>query len=421
MKSPGDWTPYCNQLEFEAAEFLYTKNQMSAHQINKILYYWGITLASYDVWFWDPHAIVQNMLANSDYVGQIDYTSYHEFQEKDEKCHYKDFMSGDWSWLQSDKITQDLQTHGTAFVPIILGSDKTMVSVSTGQNDYYPLYISIGNFHNNVWCVHHNALVLVGFMAIPKSVNDPAFCKFKKQMFHSSLSKILTNLKSGMTTLEVTWCGDCHYCCFITIYGLGPYIVDYEEQVVLAGIVKNWCRSFGIIGKLVPFTNDFSHANIHQLLAPDLLHQLIKGTFKDHLVEWVGKYLKHEYGKAGAAEIMDDIDRRISVVPLFPSLWCFPQGCGFSQWTGDNSKALMKILIQLFGAPNGLCSSITKSKYIKAVKKSWQHSSKHKALSQMLLTNQCLDKIAAAVTVNKSLTDLFASTTNVHKGSCQAG
>ncbi|KIN95142.1 hypothetical protein M404DRAFT_166656, partial [Pisolithus tinctorius Marx 270] len=37
-------------------------------------------------------------------------------------------------------------------VPIILGSDKTTVSVTTGQNDYWPVYISIGNIHNNIQC-----------------------------------------------------------------------------------------------------------------------------------------------------------------------------------------------------------------------------------------------------------------------------
>ncbi|KAG1903544.1 uncharacterized protein F5891DRAFT_977660 [Suillus fuscotomentosus] len=235
-----------------------------------------------------------------------------------------------------------------------------------------------------------------------------------------------------------------------------------------------------------PFKNDFPHADIHELLAPDLLHQLIKGTFKDHLVEWVGKYLEREYGKAGAAEIMDDIDQRIAVAPSFPGLWRFPQGHRFSQWTGDDSKALMKvylpaieghvpddvvqafqaflefcyivctniitddtltelrdalkhfhryrtifqtigvrfdislprqhslvhyeILVRMFGAPNGLCSSITESKHIKAVKKLWRCSSKHKALSQMLLTNQHLDKIAAA-RVDFHLRGMF-------KGSC---
>ena len=53
-------------------------------------------------------------------------------------------------------------------------------------------------------------------------------------------------------------------------------------------------------------------------------------------------------------------------------------------------------LIYAYGAPNGLCSSITESKHIKAVKEPWQCSSRFDVLSQMLLTNQCLDKLAAA-------------------------
>ena len=43
--------------------------------------------------------------------------------------------------------------------------------------------------------------------------------------------------------------------------------------------------------------------------------------------------------------------------------------------------------IHAFGAPNGLCSSITESKHMKAVKALWCHSSHYKALGQMLLTN----------------------------------
>lgn len=52
-------------------------------------------------------------------------------------------------------------------------------------------------------------------------------------------------------------------------------------------------------------------------------------------------------------------------------------------------------LIRLFGAPNGLCSSITESKHVKAVKMPYRHSSHHKALGQMLLINQQLDKLTA--------------------------
>jgi hypothetical protein len=54
------------------------------------------------------------------------------------------------------------------------------------------------------------------------------------------------------------------------------------------------------------------------------------------------------------------------------------------------------MLIRAFGAPNGLCSSITESKHIKAVKEPWRRSNRFEALSQMLLTNQRLDKLAAS-------------------------
>ncbi|KAJ7504628.1 hypothetical protein B0H11DRAFT_1632581, partial [Mycena galericulata] len=50
----------------------------------------------------------------------------------------------------------------------------------------------------------------------------------------------------------------------------------------------------------------------------------------------------------------------------------------------------------MFGAPNGLCSSITESKHIKAVKKPYRRSNRNKPMSQILLTNQRLDKLAAA-------------------------
>ena len=59
-----------------------------------------------------------------------------------------------------------------------------------------------------------------------------------------------------------------------------------------------------------PFTNGFPRADINELLSPDLLHQLIKGAFKDHLVTWVNDYIKAEHPASEAQKILDDIDRR---------------------------------------------------------------------------------------------------------------
>ena len=61
---------------------------------------------------------------------------------------------------------------------------------------------------------------------------------------------------------------------------------------------------------LQPFTSFFPRADIHKLLSPDILHQLIKGAFKAHIVAWVHDYIKAQHSKNEANKILDDIDDR---------------------------------------------------------------------------------------------------------------
>ncbi|CAK5264834.1 unnamed protein product [Mycena citricolor] len=558
--SKTDYSPYANHLDFHLADLLYRRVQMSGGEIDELMQNWAarnpaqsppfndhddlygtidateldtipwqsfevryngtITEGSttpwkqkaHTVYFRNPRAVLQSQLGNPDFAKEMDFAAKLVYA-KDGSREYQDFMSGNWAWRQSDMIANDQRTHGATFVPIILGSDKTTVSVATGQNDFYPLYLSNGLVYNSVRRAHRNAVTLIGFLAIPKTDREnedsSEFRTFRRNLFHGSLCQILESLREGMSTPEVVRFADGHY--RRVVYGLGPYIADYPEQVLLAGVVQGWCArctasnkdldgdednagrrsqklteaildaftpkemwsSYGVIHDVKPFTWSFPRADIHELLSPDLLHQLIKGTFKDHLVTWVEEYLEAVHGSAKAKKIMADIDRRIAAVPAFPGLRRFPEGRGFKQWTGDDSKALMKVympaieghvpskmicafsafldfcylvrrniidqatlvqirdsltryhqerrvfedigvvpnkfclprqhslshyahLIQEFGAPNGLCSSITESKHIKAVKEPWRRSSRFQALEQMLTINERLDKLAAA-------------------------
>ncbi|KAF7978992.1 hypothetical protein HWV62_44259 [Athelia sp. TMB] len=460
----GDWSPYEDEVQFRSADFLYRKVEMSAGNINELMELWAMSagehgdfspfasfdhmytmidatkhgdapwkcfsatytgnlgedapswqLAGYEVWYRDPDVVISNLLANPDYDGQFDYAPYVQLDDSGQR-QWSDFMSGNLAWRHSDTIfNSDPETEGAMPCFVVLGADKTTVSVATGHVEYHPLYLSIGNVHNSVRRAHRNAVVPIGFLAIPKA---------------------------RPTDLD----------------GLGATRSRTSDQELMDVLDSDqlW-DNYGIDDDIIPFTSDFPRADIHEMLSPDLLHQLIKGTFKDHLITWVGEYLACVHGKAHAKDILDDIDRR------------------FKQWTGDDSKALMKVYIttlvghvpsemikcfasfmdacyiarradfdiatldafdtainkfyhhreifrtsgvrptgfslpcqhslkhyqrhiEEFGAPGGLCSSITESRHITAVKKPWRRSNRYAALGQMLLTNQRLNKLAAART-----------------------
>jgi Plavaka transposase len=66
-----------------------------------------------------------------------------------------------------------------------------------------------------------------------------------------------------------------------------------------------------------PFTDHFPRADIYELISPDILHQLIKGAFKDHVVTWVNEYIKSQYRDKEANSILDDIDHRYIITTLY--------------------------------------------------------------------------------------------------------
>lgn len=99
-------------------------------------------------------------------------------------------------------------------VPIILGADKTVVSVATGNQEFHPLYASVGNVWNDVRRAHGEAVVPLAFLAVPKSeflssltpliidLNDASYVDFQRlevrviQRSFASSKSVYTTLRS---------------------------------------------------------------------------------------------------------------------------------------------------------------------------------------------------------------------------------
>ncbi|KAJ7150481.1 hypothetical protein C8R43DRAFT_1127959 [Mycena crocata] len=561
---PGSWFPFSSRTEFDFANFHFVEAQSSEGQINTAQVLWHNETApwkrakdlyktidaiqhgdapwkvyklrytgpkpaglppkwmteEYELCARDCRTFLHHQLATPDFKDKMDYAPYRQFNARGRRV-WSNLMSGDWAWKQADLISVNKSMHGAVYVPVVAGSDKTTVSVATGHQEYHPVYVSPGVITGIARRAHGNGVLPGAFLPITKTTKKhrktPAYQHFVRQMYHACLAHVFEPLKVAMKSPEVVRCPDGHF--RRVVYGLGPYIADYPEQVWLSCIVQNWCpkcdakpdnldtpgahrrkdtKTEFLVTCFDPGTlwDDFG-------IRSDVI--VIKGTFKDHLVEWVNEYLHTTHGEKKALEIIADIDHWCvvgfslestcschaiaslpflrpwsSTVSRWPRLFAMDWGrfqsvdedvshmdwptsrtliiihqvyiaaiaghvppemvkcmaafmdfCYLVRHNAINSDTLLEITdalarfhthrdifiqtgvrvsislprqhslvhylpsIRLFGSPNGLCSSITESKHIKAVKEPWRRSSRYKALIQMLRIICHLDKMAA--------------------------
>lgn len=97
---------------------------------------------------------------------------------------------------------------------------------------------------------------------------------------------------------------------------------------------------------ICPFWIDLPHCDIFECITPDILHQLHKGMFKDHVVKWTTACIDGDE---------DELDERYKAMPAHSEIRHFRRGISLvSQWTGTEYKHMEKVFL---GAITG---SVTK-------------------------------------------------------------
>ncbi|KAG8946041.1 hypothetical protein FRC03_001582, partial [Tulasnella sp. 419] len=336
----------------------------------------------YEIYYRDPLECIEALYSNPAFADQLVFAPEKQWADEEQKSRlYNEMNTGKWWWEKQASI----KTPGGTVIPVIIGSDKSQLTLFSGNKEAYPVYITIGNIPKGIRRKpSKHAQMLLAYLPVEhfkgENLSKPQQRLAKARIFHAALGDILEPLveagRDGVKLMSGN--GEVRHCHPI----VASYVADYPEQCLVTCVRFGECpvcpctraslgkyadtpvlrkqrrtasilrqakedssiisateldrrlQKSGLVAAFNPFWENLPHLDIHLSITPDILHQMHEGMVK-HLLEWITRLI-------GPTEL----DQRLQRMPPNHSLRVYDKGIsGFSRLTGTEHRQLSKQLL----------------------------------------------------------------------------
>jgi hypothetical protein len=276
---------------------------------------------------------------------------------------------------------------------LIVSSDKTTLSYMSGGQMAYPVYVTLGNIDKSVRRKgSEGATVLLGYLPVEKFEDVPSKDERERltgELIHRAMEVLLEPLRKASQEGVEIWCADGRLRRVFPM--MAAFVGDWPEQCLMACVEQGSCpvcrtgwtgrgdydpkamrtrvetleaiaeyndtNDRGVLDPLRlkpwwPWWASLRHVHINSAIAPDLLHQLHQGVFKSHMLPWLGRLIGES-----------KVDQRFMSMTAAEGMTHFGKGVtGIQQWTGRESKEMMKQFLPLVaGTVDGSLSALVRA------------------------------------------------------------
>jgi hypothetical protein len=162
----------------------------------------GMPRRKYTIRYRNALSVVRFLLGFPAFRDEMTYAPVHLHTPEGNRV-YSELHTADWWWETQQKLPPN-----ATVVPIMLSSDKTMLSQHRGDVSVWPVYLTIGNLSSTARRKQTvPGAILLGLIPVTKAINQSP--ELKAEIYHRSMDlmlncRLLTSMKLQSKTKKLT-------------------------------------------------------------------------------------------------------------------------------------------------------------------------------------------------------------------------